>query len=93
MYMHATRLITGVPGNMAGAQEDESSFGPRFVPPVYSQRYRVALDLASKTKAKTVRESPLFFDSGMIILAPRLGRGHGLCRVQVVGHDAAQASR
>ena len=41
---------------MAGKQEDESSFGPKFVPPVYSQRYSVALDTASKVNARTVRE-------------------------------------
>lgn len=40
----------------ASMQEDESSFtGPKFVPPVYSQRYGVALDMAAKIQAKKVK--------------------------------------
>ena len=39
------------------SQEDESCFsGPTFYPPVYSQRYSVALETAARVKARNVCE-------------------------------------
>ena len=70
---------------MAGAsvQEDESTFtGPTFSPPVYSQRYRFALDTAARINARKVSETNIYSMHTLEIMKKLtlhlVGCGHGL---------------